>query len=166
MSQKESMKEKLLQIYDGINNEISGTKSIQKVSFLCFNDKLMSIRVPSIAINERAQAISLDWRLLCQKFYFEELKLRRAEKPWLRYLSRDLASGVVRVDALGEKEFPGIGSWAALENVDDSWLFWDQSQSRSPCRRPFLRPALAASSPPACSDLASSISTQASTPTS
>jgi hypothetical protein len=43
-----------------------------------------SIRIPPIAINLQHKVISLDWRRLCQEFYSDERRLRRALYPRTR----------------------------------------------------------------------------------
>jgi hypothetical protein len=86
-----------------------------------------SIRVPSVAINARAHVISVDWRLLCQEFYFDELRCRRAEKPWLRYAHMDATKAYTS----GRSNYPDHHSswtkWHLLEDArGEAWLFWDQ----------------------------------------
>jgi hypothetical protein len=86
-----------------------------------------SIRISSVAINYQTQVISLDWRLLCQEFYFDELRRRRAEKPWLRHVRVDDRSSVVKVYTSGEGDF--LGYHVPEEARGDGWLFWDHSST-------------------------------------
>jgi hypothetical protein len=44
--------------------------------FVCFNNELRSIRIPSLTIDVHARQITLDWRELCQAFLCDELKCR------------------------------------------------------------------------------------------
>lgn len=85
---------------------------------------MKSIRIPSIAINHQTQVISVDWRLLCQGFYFDELRRRRAEKPWLRHVRVDDCSSVVKIYTVRRDDF--LGYHLPEEARGNGWLFWDQ----------------------------------------
>lgn len=42
---------------------------------------MKTVRIPHIGISQQAPLISVDWLSLCQAFYVDELRLRRAHKP-------------------------------------------------------------------------------------
>lgn len=93
------------------------------------NGQLKSIRIPSMKIDVSAQELSIDWRLLCQRFYLNELKCRRATKPWIRYLSVDWTFDEVRVHTTGDAQH--YDSWPKSLLLDEmkrhGWLFWDKT---------------------------------------
>ncbi|KAF2002469.1 hypothetical protein P154DRAFT_520936, partial [Amniculicola lignicola CBS 123094] len=51
----------------------------QKTHLVQLNDQLKSIQLPSITLDRHLSTISIDWRLLCQSFYYQELKSLRIE---------------------------------------------------------------------------------------
>ncbi|KAF2183840.1 hypothetical protein K469DRAFT_667557 [Zopfia rhizophila CBS 207.26] len=93
--------------------------------FVRFDGKLWSIKIPFITLEREKQEIHADWRLLCQKFYYHELKTRRINKPELRDFSR------------GEKSYPlelldprkDLNKIEGFQNGQkfrrDGWIFWD-----------------------------------------
>lgn len=48
----------------------------QEPHFVCFNNQLKSIRIPSLVIDVAAQNILLDWRQLCQAFLRDQVLCR------------------------------------------------------------------------------------------
>jgi hypothetical protein len=68
--------------------------------FVRLQDSLRSIRVPVVSSDPEEQEFTVHWRLLCSRFFSEELRTRRVHHA---HSSKEILNGCLR----------------------DGWIFWD-----------------------------------------
>jgi hypothetical protein len=94
--------------------------------FVRLDNHLRRVSLPSVTLDPEKLEMSLHWRMLCQNFYYDELKMRRVARPWLRYLTRGPTSDQVLVQKGCEDRLLAVGHLELLEACrTEPWLFWD-----------------------------------------
>jgi hypothetical protein len=101
---------------------------LAETHFVRIHDSLRRVVLPSVNLDPDKQQLSLDWRLLLQDLFYGELSMRRAARPWARYLSQRGKDGQTMVHRQGVDVYR-LSSFDVRDLDEacerDGWIFWE-----------------------------------------
>lgn len=103
------------------------TQLTTKSHFIRLDNTLRLLPLQSVALDANLMEMSLDWRSLCQSFYYDELDIRRVASPWVRYVRRGERLGQVLIHERGWElyRFVYLDRLELFDACKERWIFWD-----------------------------------------